>query len=427
MSTLDIERETLDSIDREIARLFEKRMQCVEKIAEIKRHSGAPVFDPVREKSMLESESMQVAPKFRPLYRQVLGTMLSVSKQYQRMLLTDDTECVKKSLSVTTGSGAYEITVKRGAIESIGEIFDLERKVLVVTDSGVPEKYAQKVASCCAAPVVVTLDEGESTKCIATFEMLEKTMLDSGFCRDDCVVAVGGGVVGDIAGFAASAYMRGIDFYNVPTTLLSQVDSSIGGKTAVNFGATKNIIGAFYPPRAVAIDPDTLSTLDKRNIASGLAECIKSALIGDEDLLNIIEKSTGENVDEIIFRALKVKKRFVELDEKESGVRRALNFGHTIGHAIEMQSGLLHGESVALGMLPMVSGEIRERITAIYEKLGLPTNYDVPQGTKELIKRDKKATGELITAVAVNTVGTYEFVKMTPEEIEEKAREVLAK
>lgn len=420
---LDAERRNIDEIDRQLAALFQKRMECVKRVGEIKKLSGEPVFDPERERKMLENELSFVSPDFRGLYRRVLLSLLSSSKEYQQSLLSpEDTLCV------FCGGGTYEIKIKRGALGSAEDFFDLQRRVLVVTDDGVPAIYSQAVTSKCDRPVVVTLPSGEGSKSFSAVELLEKTMLENGFTRGDCVVAVGGGVVGDVAGFAASAYMRGIDFYNVPTTLLAQVDSSIGGKTAINLGDTKNTVGSFYQPKAVLIDPNVLKSLDERNLASGLGECIKSALIGDRELLNIIESGEiSERIDEIIYRSLYVKKKFVEEDEKESGSRKALNLGHTIGHAIEIQGGLSHGEAVALGILPMVSDEIRQRLTKIYPSLGLSTHFDIPEGIGEMIRRDKKAKDNKIVTVTVYKIGEYSFTCLSVEEIEQRARRVLSK
>ena len=156
---------------------------------------------------------------------------------------------------------SYDIIVERGILEKAGEQLNLNRRVLIVTDSGVPDIYAKTLAKQCGTPVICTVESGEASKSIDTFAKLLQTMLINGFSRKDCVVAVGGGVVGDLSGFVASAYMRGVDFYNIPTTLLSQIDSSIGGKTAINFGGIKNIVGAFYQPKKVLIDPELLKTL----------------------------------------------------------------------------------------------------------------------------------------------------------------------
>ena len=158
------------------------------------------------------------------------------------------------NIEMNLKENSYEIVVERGILKEAGKYLNLDRRVLIVTDSGVPEAYAQMIAKQCKTPVICTVEMGEGSKSLETFGMLLQKMLDSGFSRNDCVVAVGGGVVGDLSGFVASAYMRGIDFYNIPTTLLSQIDSSIGGKTAINFGNVKNIVGAFYQPQKVLID-----------------------------------------------------------------------------------------------------------------------------------------------------------------------------
>ena len=219
------------------------------------------------------------------------------------------------------GENSYDIVVERGVLGRAGELLDLNRRVLVVTDSGIPAQYSKTLAEQCKSAVIVTLDEGESSKSLECFGRLLQTMLDAGFSRKDCVVAVGGGVVGDLSGFAAAAYMRGIDFYNLPTTLLSQIDSSIGGKTAINLGSVKNVVGAFYQPQKVLIDPELLKTLPKRQLSNGLAEAIKMSLTSDKELFELIEGGdVNEVLDEIIVRSLMVKKSVVEADERESGI-----------------------------------------------------------------------------------------------------------
>ena len=239
-------------------------------------------------------------------------------------------------------------------------------------------------------------------------------------------VSAGGGVIGDLGGFAAACYMRGIDFYNVPTTLLSQVDSSIGGKTAVDFRGTKNTVGSFYPPKRVLIDPDTLKTLNPRQRNAGMAEVIKMAASFDAELFELLETGSleDEGLTEVIRRALEIKKRVVEEDPKENGLRKALNFGHTVGHAIEsLENGsLLHGECVALGMIPLSHGKARERIRKTLEKWNLPTRYEKAGGSLlPLMKHDKKADKDSITAVVVDEIGSFRFEKMTAEALAEAA------
>ncbi|MBE6609231.1 MAG: 3-dehydroquinate synthase, partial [Ruminococcaceae bacterium] len=246
------------------------------------------------------------------------------------------------TIHMNLGEDSYDIIVQRGVLGEADKHLDLNRRVLVVTDSGVPAQYARTVAEQCKEAMILTVEQGEASKSLDMFGKLLSAMLDGEFSRKDCVVAVGGGVVGDLSGFAASAYMRGIDFYNIPTTLLSQIDSSIGGKTAINFGGVKNIVGAFYQPKKVLIDPELLKTLPKRQISSGLAEAVKMALTSDKELFDIFEnKDIGSSIDEIIVRSLNIKKNVVEQDEKESGLRKILNFGHTVAHGIESSEGMI--------------------------------------------------------------------------------------
>ena len=257
-------------------------------------------------------------------------------------------------------------------------------------------------------------------------------MLQNGFTRTDCVVAVGGGVVGDLAGFAAASFMRGIDFYNIPTTVLSQVDSSIGGKVAIDLDNIKNCVGAFYQPKAVLIDPDVLSTLPDRQISNGLAEAVKMAVNFDEDLLALFETEDPlSRIDEIIAASLRIKASVVKADEKESGLRRVLNFGHTIGHGIETAAGLnalYHGECVALGMLPMCSDTLRPRVKAILEKLGLPTVCTAdPESVWAAMSHDKKLSGDTITVVYAPRAGSFELRSMPLADLKETVCTFLGK
>lgn len=334
-------------------------------------------------------------------------------------------------IPVKTQNGSYNIFLERGALSKAGEYFGLDRKVLVVTDSGVPAEYAQTVAGCCKEPYIVTIEMGEKSKNIETFAHLLECLVRNGFTRTDCVVAVGGGVVGDLSGFAASAFMRGVDFYNIPTTVLSQVDSSIGGKTAVDFMGYKNIVGAFYPPKGVLIDPDTLKTLPKRQLSNGLAEALKMAMTNDNVLFDIFENNDiEENIDTIIERSLRIKKYVVEEDEKESGLRKILNFGHTLAHAIESACEMekyYHGECVGIGMVPMCAPAVRERLLPVLEKLDLPaeTEYSV-NDLLEACRHDKKASGDKITVVYVPEIGTAELKTMGFEEYKDLVAKGLA-
>ncbi len=334
-----------------------------------------------------------------------------------------------KSLHLLLNEGGYDITVGSGLLSRAGEFFNLDRRVLVVTDSGVPKEYAEAVAGAAKEAKILTVPMGEGSKSIKTLEYVLTAMCDFKMTRQDCAVAVGGGVVGDLVGFAAATYMRGIDFYNVPTTVLSEVDSSIGGKTAVNLGQIKNIVGAFHQPKGVLIDTDTLKTLPRRQISNGLAEAVKMSLTQDVELFELFERLSYdeivESIEDIIIASLKIKGAVVEADPKENGIRKILNLGHTLGHgieAVEELSGLYHGECVALGMLPMVSENVRKRLVSVLEKLGLPTEYkgDI-RAAVGFAAHDKKGGADGVSAVTVEKVGEFEIRKMTLEELEARA------
>lgn len=329
-------------------------------------------------------------------------------------------------IPVNLGERSYDIHLEKGAIRKVDQIFDLDRRVLIVTDEGVPFEYAKAICDASKEGVIVTIPAGEESKTLDTFSIICHNLLEDGFTRKDCVVAVGGGVVGDLAGFAAACYMRGIDFYNVPTTLLSQVDSSVGGKTAVDFCGIKNIIGAFHQPKGVLIDPEVLETLDERQFACGCAEIIKMAATFDESLFSIIEKEPIKNhLEEIIAKAIEIKADVVEQDEKESGLRKVLNFGHTIGHGIESVTDYLHGECVSLGMLTMVSPEIKERLSTVLRRENLPVFCDADEDKViEAAMHDKKSEGDEVTTVIVDCIGSYRFEKKNKEQLISAYREV---
>ena len=330
-----------------------------------------------------------------------------------------------------TGS---EIILASGVLSRADEFLNLDRKVFIVTDSGVPEAYADTVASRCARAVVERIPQGEASKCFDTFMRLTRSMLAFGMDRGDCVAAVGGGVVGDLAGFSAACYMRGIDFYNIPTTVLAQVDSSVGGKTAIDLDGVKNIVGAFWQPRAVLIDPRVLATLPRRQVSNGLAEAVKMALCLDAEGFARFEALDAESMftglvagrpvpelESLIADALLLKQRVVEQDEREHGLRRVLNFGHTLGHGIESlcgENGLLHGECVGLGMLPMCSAPVRARLLPVMEKLGLPVTCDAdPERVIAAAAHDKKRYGETVRTILVEEAGSFTERDMTPAEL----------
>jgi 3-dehydroquinate synthase len=326
-------------------------------------------------------------------------------------------------LTVTYNNLEYDVIIERNSLDKASTYLNLNRKVLVVTDSLVPTIYAKKVLEQAKTGYLYVIESGEKSKNLENYTKIIDYLIQKEFSRSDCIVAVGGGVVGDLAGFVSSTYMRGIDFYNIPTTLLAQVDSSIGGKTAIDYNGIKNVVGAFYPPMKVLIDPETLQSLDNRQLHSGLVEAIKMSLTSNKDLFELIEKSTdlNEDLEQIIIEALKIKKAVVEIDPKEQNLRRILNFGHTIGHAIESSgkfNDLLHGEAVGIGMLYFSSTNVKNRLLKVLEKYNLPTTINLTQTElMKYINLDKKRSGNKITIVKVDEIGSYILEKINLEEI----------
>ena len=407
-------RAELDGIDAEMAVLFEKRMNTVKGIAEHKRQKGIPVTDLKRENEILSKNSSCVSEENRAYYRDFLESVMCISKRLQYN---------ENGALTVNGTPVY---IERGASAKLAQYININRRAFIVTDSGVPEQYAQTVAAQFASSFVFTFESGEKSKNTDTYLAVIKSLVDNSFTRSDVIVAVGGGVVGDVAGFAAATFMRGIAFVNIPTTLLSQVDSSIGGKNGVDFEAYKNQVGTFYRPEAIITDPALLSTLSPRQKACGMAECIKIALTSDAELFCELENGNID-IEDIIRRCVSLKIQVVEADEKENGLRKMLNFGHTLGHAIESmhgENGLLHGECVALGMLPMCSKGIRARVKSVLEKYNLPTSIRVEDGVSAALCHDKKLAGNCVCTVRVDRVGEYVFRNSDVHEISDLFTEV---
>ncbi|MGM9858307.1 MAG: 3-dehydroquinate synthase [Bacilli bacterium] len=331
-------------------------------------------------------------------------------------------------LSINCKTHSYDVIIQRDLLVNASQYLSLQRKVLILTDDGVPNEYISKVSTQCLMPTIVVINQGEQSKNLDNYQLIMRTLINEGFTRSDCLISIGGGVVGDLGGFVSATYMRGIDFYNIPTTLLSQVDSSIGGKTAIDFDGIKNIIGSFYTPKCVLIDPNTLKTLDKRQLHSGLVEAIKMGCTCSSTLFEVIAKSKNleNDIDEVIFQSLQIKQKIVEEDLDEKGLRRVLNFGHTLGHVIESASNykLLHGECVGIGMLYFSSKEVRTKIIKVLKKYNLPIKYDLTlTDIDNYLNHDKKKTGDFIWIVSVEQLGTYELKKIKIEDLYKKLKE----
>ncbi len=433
MADLDSFREEIDKIDAEMQILFNKRMQCSKEIAKYKADNSLNIYDENRESNkILNSANCLNNDNLRPYYADFLKNTMRISRQFQlnelncntnnNLTVTDD--CI----TVKSLHGKYNIYIKKGGINSAGNLFNLNRKVLIVTDSGIPKNYINCVKKQCNTVFVYTFTAGEQSKNLTTVRKIISFMLKNDFSRNDCIVAVGGGVTSDIAGYTASCYMRGIDFYNIPTTLLSQIDASIGSKTGVNFKNCKNTIGAFYSPKGIIIDSFLLKTLPKRHISNGIAEAVKIGLSLDSELFSIIKNDDFECCsDSIITRSILAKKHIVECDEREENLRRVLNFGHTIGHAIELScNGLLHGECVAVGMLPFCSNQVRNELITVLNKYNIPNTAKINlKKAENALKHDKKTENTTINAVFVNKIGEFEFKKIDYCEALNKLKEII--
>lgn len=314
-------------------------------------------------------------------------------------------------LTVNVVHKQYDILIERGIINKLNEYLDVDKKYFILTDTNIPDALVDQVRKQCPNSHVYRVAAGEGSKSIETYKMVLEAMLDYHMTRKDVLIALGGGVIGDLGGFVAASYMRGISFMSIPTTTLSQIDSSIGGKVAVNLGKVKNIVGAFYHPDLVLIDIDTLSTLPKRHVMSGLVEALKAGLIHDASLYVDFKKGLyKDHLEEVIYRSLLVKRMVVEQDEKENGLRKTLNFGHTIGHGIETYYNLetyYHGECVAMGMLYFIENEqLKEEVRDILKAMEIPlTNTFDKQQVYDIITMDKKAFKEMISVVVVKEAG----------------------
>ena len=337
------------------------------------------------------------------------------------------------SMTIRTKQNEYKVSVGRGYRDSIAKMIMQDypkSKFAVITDENVAKLYLDEFidefVSNKKQVEVIALEPGEKSKSINNFEKIVRTLAKKNFNRADVIVALGGGVVGDLAGFAASAFLRGVSYVQVPTTLLAQIDSSVGGKTAVNIPEGKNLVGAFYHPSAVYIDMDFLKTLKETDFADGMAELIKYSLIKDEQMFRLLELSEKINADsevlqELVIKCLEIKRDVVMEDELDKGERMKLNFGHTIGHGLERLCAksavaMTHGQGVARGMAAITAASERmghtlpgtaDRIAAVLEKQGLPTSISEFDKDELLsgILVDKKNIADKINLILIEKPG----------------------
>lgn len=328
------------------------------------------------------------------------------------------------------------IHIKRDSIYHLSEYLDLNRKVMIISDIGVPQIYKNIVLKQCPHGFIFNTPQGEEAKSFPVYEEIFQKLLELEFTSNDLIIALGGGVIGDLSGFVAATYHQGIHLSSIPTTTLSQIDSSIGGKVAINLNNVKNVVGTFYHPEHVIVDLNTLRTLPKRHYYNGLVEAVKHGLIYDKELFYLFEDNNANfipnqiptaDMDDIITRSLLVKKQVVEQDEKEENLRKILNFGHTIGHAIESQYHLkdfYHGECVGMGMLAVLSNsELHDRLEKVLKKMNIPTStYIDEESCINLIRKDKKANGDLITLITVHELGTAQLDNVPIEKLRQYIR-----
>lgn len=324
-------------------------------------------------------------------------------------------------------SKSYPILIERGCLNQIGErartIFKPGSKAMVISDTNVFPLYGAQVMQSLTGSGFscrsFQFPAGESSKRLGTIEAMYQALAENSFTRSDFIVALGGGVTGDMAGYAAATFLRGIGFIQIPTSLLAQIDSSVGGKTGVDLPAGKNLVGAFHQPRLVLIDPDTLATLPRRYFADGMGEAIKYGCIKDSSLFRmILEENVQDKPEEMIFRCVDIKRVVVEHDEFDTGERMLLNFGHTFGHALEKLydfQKLSHGEAVGIGMVMIAEyGEAAgftkkgtaAKIREALKKYDLPTE-DTAETEKILAATalDKKGVGSNIRVILLKEIG----------------------
>jgi 3-dehydroquinate synthase len=339
-----------------------------------------------------------------------------------------------KTIHVSLGERSYPIQIASGLIGNVGPLMRENastKDVFIVTDQNVEPLYGQKVFRSLASSgfrvECHVVPAGEESKSIETASVLYTHLLRFQLKRDGWIVALGGGVVGDLAGFAAATYLRGVPFVQIPTTLLSQVDSSVGGKVGINHPMGKNVIGCFYQPQFVIIDPDALNTLDRRERWSGLAEVVKYGLIADEALFNLLETNISDmanpiatkSLEDVLFRCCQIKADVVQKDETENGLRRILNFGHTLGHAVEVLGDFhlfRHGEAVVAGMLwaswlsrqkGYLSEDKCSRIRSLLKLFPAPSRLVLIQASRleEKVRLDKKQSADGIHLVLLKDIG----------------------
>lgn len=337
-----------------------------------------------------------------------------------------------KTLSIHSAIGDSDILVGE-TLANVGKYLPKNRKIAIITDKNIRTLYGSQFPQC---DVVIEIPEGENNKVLHTLEDIFEQLVAAEFDRTSFILAIGGGIVCDVSGFAAATFMRGIEFGFVSTTLLSQVDASVGGKNGVNFKGFKNMIGTFCLPRFVICELQMLKTLSTSELLSGMAEVVKHGAIADLDLFEYIESYPdkvlaydAEALERFVYDSVVIKSNIVNKDAKEGGARRFFNFGHTFGHAIEKNTKMPHGYAVSIGMViaskmsaarGLLSQHDVDRIIKVLQALGLPTECEIePKALFEALKRDKKRDGDGIHFVLLDKIGNAVVEKLSLTELEQ--------
>lgn len=333
-------------------------------------------------------------------------------------------------INIDLPKNPYSVYLEDHLLDRFSTYLSSKDSCVILTDSGIPTVYVDKVKNQLNNPIVFTIPMGESSKNLTNYQAILEEMISEDVPKSATLIALGGGVVGDLAGFIASTYMRGISFVQIPTTLLSQIDSSVGGKVAVNSRRAKNAIGTFYQPKAVFIDPTVLSTLDEKQLYSGVGELIKYGVIKDPSILTLLEEPDWKsNLTHLIRQSILVKRAFVLQDEEDHNIRHVLNYGHTLGHAIEQHSSYqyLHGEAVAIGMACMARKKpFYKRLISLLERFDLP--HTLPYSIEELLPyltKDKKVHKDTLHFVDVENLGHAKIIPVNLDDLRNYLEEIL--
>lgn len=334
-------------------------------------------------------------------------------------------------IEIHTGNANSQVVIGE-SYRNLVQYVPGNRQIIIITDTNILQHYGRFINSY----PVIEIGTGEKNKNIKTLEHIYGRLMDCDADRNSFIVGIGGGIVCDVAGFAASTFMRGVSFGFVSTTLLSQVDASVGGKNGINFGGYKNMAGTFNQPCFVICDTEMIRTLPGNELVSGFAEIVKAAAIRDACLFAYLEKYAGlaaardpEVIRRLVVGAVKIKAQVVECDEREHGERRILNFGHTFGHAIEVQAGISHGEAVSIGMMIAARWSVQEcgfpesqarRLERLLSGLGLPVRTNIkPADILQCLMKDKKRESNYIHLVLLNDIGKTEIHKTPISKIED--------